>query len=76
VAVHVDIVFLEDRQRRNGVANCVVGRVQGLQSQVIAGGGLQLGMAESRYFRHLLHPHVGAHGDDAGQQGSGISLTR
>jgi Phage integrase family len=68
-----DIVFLEYRQRRNRVANRIDCRVQGFYSQVIAGGGLQCGVADPRYLRHLPKPHVGAHGDNAGED---LSLIR
>jgi hypothetical protein len=72
VASIADIVFLEYRQRRNRVANRIDCRVQGFYSQVIAGGGLQCGVADPRYLRHLPQPHVGAHGDNAGEDLSWI----
>lgn len=74
MALIADIVFLKYRQRRDRVTNPIARRVKGLHSQVIAGGGLQLGMAKSRYVRHHLQPHVGADGDDAGQKFSWIGL--
>src|SRR5450755_3232139 len=74
VALIVDIVFLKYRQRCSRVANRIACRMQGFRPQIIAGGGSQRSMAESRDLRHLLQPHVGTYGDDAGKNLSWIGF--
>ena len=62
-----DLKQLERRQQCSGVADGIVGSVQGFKTKLIARRRHQRRMAKAGNISHFPQTHIGAHGDDTGQ---------
>ena len=65
----VDIEVAEDRQACGGVGQPIVGLLEGLQADVVAGGGRALLVAEVADVGHAAEAYVGRVGHQAGDDG-------
>ena len=66
--------MMEHRKCCDGVADCVVGRVQCFQPQVIARRIYDRLVAQTGDLRHFPQPHIGAHRNNTGEDLAWIRL--
>ena len=71
----LDIVQVEHREGRHRVRDGIVGGMQGFQAQVIPRRRQHRWVPEAGDFRHFPEAHVRPHGDDAGEEFTGIRVS-
>ena len=65
----IDVEVAEDRQACGGVGDAIVGLLEGLQADVVAGGGRELLVAQVADVGHASEADVGGVGHQAGDDG-------